>query len=234
MKVGMQYWSPLLDDIITEYNDSTDDFERNQLYRNHLDAPIRKVVKCVVAMHLGEYKNTEMVEEETLHHIVLQLEKYNKSFGRSFSYFTTIAKHYVWQYNIKQHQDDRYVSIQGLQYIMAVQVEDHYQEYRDETPEVLHKAQWPETLQVYPPTPEEVISYPLLEYMNSNDMCGGKKERDKKIVNALRSVFKNAEQHRKFNKHFVLSRVRKLTGYTTSQIRNTILRIKRNYETTGA
>lgn len=231
MKANTQYWTPLLDDVIVEYNNSTDEFERDQLYRDHLDVPIRKLVECIVAKYLGGYKDREVVEEDTLHHLVLQLRKYDRTSGRSFSYFTKIATHYVWQYNMsKKKNDTRLVSIQGIQFLMAVQVEDYYGEYHDDTPDTNYTVQWPEALKVFTPTPEEVTRDPLLVYLNRNDTCGGKKERDKKIVDALRFIFNNAEEHPTVNKKAMFEKIRQRTGSTTLQISNTIHRIKKNFE----
>lgn len=231
------YWLPSIDDVIVRYNSSVDENERERMYRDHLEIPMRKLVECVVAKNLGQYIDIEAIEEDTLHHIVLQLRHYNKDSGRSFSYFTTIATRYIWNHNTRNLTDRKlHVSIQGVEFIRAMQVEDYYLEYGDETPRTHHRVPWPETLKVFTPTPDEteVSRNPLLDYLNRNDTCGGKKERDKNIVNSLRFIFRDAEEHPKINKKAILEKIRQQTGCTTQQIKNTVRRIKQNYEQAGA
>lgn len=233
---NIHYWGKHLDDIILAYNESTEADERNQLYRTHLDTPLKTLVECLTAKFTVQEMTLKELRDEVLHHLVLQLGKYDRESGKSFSYFTVIAKHYIWQYNqktLKHHT--HYVSVEGIQYMMAIQVEDHYGEIKDDTPNTFYKVQYPEKLKVYQPDltlTDRKERDPFVTYLYTVDTCGGNRRRDKEIVVALRYVFTHAHKYKTIHKKAILKKIRDMTNYKTEHIRRTIERIKENYQKT--
>lgn len=231
---GTHYWGKHLDDIILAYNQSTEADERNQLYRTHLDTPLKKLVECLTAKFTIREEKVEDLRDDVLHHLVLQLGKYDADSGKSFSYFTVIAKHYIWQYNQKTLKyKTQYVSVEGIQYMITAQAEDHYGDSKDDTPNTFYKVQYPERLKVYQPDPTDTKERdPFVTYLYTVDTCGGKKPRDRQIVLALRYVFKHAHKYKTIHKKAILEKIREMTHYKTEHIRRTIDRIKENYQKT--
>lgn len=96
------YWTDDLNDVIEQYNSSTDDLERELLFKHHIEQPIRKLAECIVNMHSSMFtQNKEELMHDVVSHVVTNLHNYDISKGKSFSYFSIASKNYVWNHNNK-------------------------------------------------------------------------------------------------------------------------------------
>jgi len=139
----VNYWSNEIDDILIEYNMSNDMIEREQLYREHLHKPLRKVCEVMVnklyAPHMPPKKE---LQDELLTYAILQLHKYSSYKGKSFSYFTVILKNrmlYLREQSYKQELD--------MTDIMGWVMVDELQDIVEETH---HKTKYPTELLYLP------------------------------------------------------------------------------------
>lgn len=225
------YWPTTIDDIIIQYNNTTDD-TREYLYRTWIHTPLTKLVEYTVNKYAITEYDWDDVYNELISHLVLKLENYDDSCGKSFSYFSVIARHYIWQYNRNFLRDKhKLVNLYGVQYMTVVQNEDHYEPYQDELPKTYYKVKYPEQLRVYQSDNQHDTPPSLLfQYILSNTKCGGKKQRDSKIVEALQHILVHLKTRKKIHKKEIYAEIREMTGYDTVHIRNVISRIKRNFK----
>lgn len=229
------YWPSTVDGYIIKYNRSADADVRERLYREHLHRPFLKLTEYMVNIYARKGINKEELMADLLVHLTLQLNKYHKGMGKSFSYFTVIAKHYLWNYNQKQYKGElSEVRISGITYMTTIQSEDHYTHHQDDTPKIYHKVRYPEELKVYPDMLYDTITPipdPFLRFIRTHPTCGLTKKRDLKILDAIRTVVNTLDNHDTFHKKAIYLHLREITGYKTLHITNTIARIKRYYKT---
>lgn len=223
------YWPSILDTYFVAYNTATTQDQRDTIYRIHLHTPLVKLVECIVHRYMRTDEDSSFLREDTLHHLILQLHKYHMGKGKSFSYFTVVARNYIWQHNHKQQTDAvNQVTILGIEYMVSTQTEEH--PYKDDEPPTAYTVPYPEQLKVYPVditptyTPQE-----FLQYIQTVDTCGGNKTRDKEIVSAIRHLVTHIEEYPTIHKKALLMDLRNRTGYKTTHIHKVIERIHRNY-----
>jgi hypothetical protein len=103
-----------LDKVIDSFNHASTQDERNQIYEDHLHKPLMKLSENVLNTfrhfyYIGE--SFQDIQRMMLSHIVCNLHNYQPSKGKSFGYFSTIAKYWCIQNNTlgwKKH--NQYVS----------------------------------------------------------------------------------------------------------------------------
>jgi len=227
-KASKTYWSAEIDQHILSYNTETCPTTREDIYRTYLHSPLVKLVECIVHKYLRTDDYSTTMQTEVLHYLILQLHKYHIGCGKSFSYFSVIARNYMWQHNQKKQQEViTHVSIKGIEYVTARQAKER-DEYTDDE-EVAYVVKYPEQLKVYPTEDSVNIIQPLLHYIKTTDNCGGNKRRDKKIVESIRYVLNNLDTYDTLHKKSIYMVIRDLSGYKTEHIRRVINRIQRNY-----
>lgn len=230
-KASKRYWSDEIDQHILSYNTEMCPTTREAIYRTYLHAPLVKLVECIVHKYLRTDDYSTTMQTEVLHHLILQLHKYHIGHGKSFSYFTVIARNYMWYHNQKKQQEViTQLNIGGVEYITTQQAKER-DEYTDDD-QVEYVVKYPEQLKVYPPSTTEDsvnIIQPLLHYIKTTDNCGGNKRRDKKIVESIRYVLNNLDTYDTLHKKSIYMIIRDLSECNTSQITKVINRIQRNY-----
>lgn len=108
-KTDRNYFTQETEDAIIAFRDSTDPVFRDRIFSSSIDYPINKLVENIIntykfdyaEMHAGGFED---LKHETVCKVVSEIPKYKQDLGKAYSYFGTIAKRYLIQYNDKQHK----------------------------------------------------------------------------------------------------------------------------------
>ena len=107
------YYPETIDNFITQYNESSDESERNTLYNNHIHVHLTKLVEYMVNKSLGnltyalQYLTVDEIKAQLLTHCVINLPKYKVESGKSFSYFTVACYNWLLGVNMEYHAKTR-------------------------------------------------------------------------------------------------------------------------------
>ncbi len=91
------YWPVTLDDCVDRYNKAVTVEKRNAIYEEHLNRPIAKLVENVFNTFKFSYFEVGPLDtqKECISHIVANLHQYDPSKGKSYSYFSIVAKNFL-------------------------------------------------------------------------------------------------------------------------------------------
>jgi hypothetical protein len=101
------YFDSSLDDWIDSFAKSDDMTIRNDIWEKYLNEPFNKLAECVInrygdrcayAMETFGFKN---LHDMTVDHCMNGLAQYDKSKGKSYSYFTVTMKNYIMALNME-------------------------------------------------------------------------------------------------------------------------------------
>lgn len=228
LMTSKHYWPSILDTQVLAYRTAQTQEQRDTIYRTYLHTPLVKLVGCIVHRYMRTDEDSASIQEDALHHAVLQLDKYHTGKGKSFSYFTVIVRNYMWQHNQKRHAAVvNHINIQGIECMVGIQAEDIY--WEEEKP-TAYQVPYPEQLKVYPNDDQrERTVNAFLQYIQTVDTCGGNKPRDKEIVFAIRHLMTHINDYDIIHKKALFMDLRNRTGYKTTHIHKVIERIHRNY-----
>jgi len=214
-QVGRVYWPRSLDVIIGQYNESTDPDEREMLFREHLDYPLDKMAENIINRFKFPYINGsfEETKKQVVSFLVLTLEKYTPEKGKSFSYFSVIAKNYLILHNnngykhekrsvyLSDTQNDSYVSLEEL---ADLQVPSHDEETQDM---------------------KDFIKI-MITYWEANIPRVFKKKRDIDIAYAIMELFKRVDRIENFNKKALYLMIREMTDCKTAYVTKVVNKMR--------
>ena len=100
----MKYWiAEKIEPHIKSFNESDSQSERDAIFEEHLLPPLKILVEYICNTFKQDYMNdtTQRVQEDALSFVVskLHLFKPEKGAGKSFGYFSLVAKNYLIQKN---------------------------------------------------------------------------------------------------------------------------------------
>lgn len=214
-QVGRVYWPRSLDEIIGQYNTSTDSDERNQLFREHLEYPLDKMAENIINRFKFPYINGSFDEtkKQVVSFLVLTLEKYTPEKGKSFSYFSVIAKNYLILHNnngykhekrsvyLSDTQNESYVTLEELSDLQAPSTEESSEDMR------------------------EFIKI-MVAYWEANIPRVFKKKRDIDIANAIMELFKRVDRIENFNKKALYLMIREMTDCKTAYVTKVVNKMR--------
>jgi hypothetical protein len=200
------YWTAHLDQVIDQYNQSTDPDEREHLFREHLDYPLDKMAENIINRFKFPYinNNFEETKQQVVSFLVMNLSKYNSSKAKSFSYFSVIAKNYLILHNNNGYkQEKRSVYFSDTQDDLHVPIE--------------------EMIDLKMPSEEERENFRefidlMINYWDANIPRVFKKKRDADIAYAVIELFRRADKIENFNKKALYLMIREMTDCKTGYI----------------
>ena len=156
----------------------------------------------------------EDIKNEVVSYLVLKLPNFTADKGKSFSYFSVVAKYYCILQNNKRYKEEKKVL-----------------HLSDKSPES-YSVQ--ETLIVDPDElynePERVEFIKLfIKYWDYNLHKVFSKKRDLGIAYAILELLKRAHMIHNFNKKAIYLYIREITGLNTKQIVSSLNRIRARY-----
>ena len=108
------YFGIEVQDAIVRYNESTNDSERNKIYRDEIHAAFDKLCENIINTFKFTYFDYpfEEIKNEVVSFLVMNMHKYDHTKGsKAFSYFSIVAKNYLILHNnnnykkLKSHND---------------------------------------------------------------------------------------------------------------------------------
>ena len=207
------YWTQETEDAIIEYNNSDDELYRSRLFDKKIYVPLNKIAENIINRFKFPYMDGSFhdVQTEVVSYLVLKLPNFTADKGKSFSYFSVVAKNYLILQNNKKYKElKRYVSL------------------TDDSPESFNLQ---ETLIVDPAEKYHISDRAeflnlFVDYWDENLHRLFKKERDLKVGYAILELFRRSHMIENFNKKAIYLMIREITDCQTSYITKIVKKMK--------
>lgn len=226
-KRSRMYFTQLTEDAIVRYNGEEDVETRHKIYNDDIKYSIEKLAENIINTfkfgYIGE--QYEDIKIEVVSKLIIEMNKYDQSKGKAFSYFSIIAKNHLIIANNEAYKELKVTkSIDGDK---NLDMPDY--DIMDESYAIGIKN-------------EEVAEFIrlMVEYWDNNITVIFKKDRDIEIAFAVMELFRNVRSLEFFNKKALYLLIREMTGHKTQYITRVINKmtthysgIKNSYYTSG-
>tara|TARA_R110002153_G_scaffold66500_1_gene177631 strand:+ start:396 stop:1169 length:774 start_codon:yes stop_codon:yes gene_type:complete len=210
-----QYFTPDTDAAIKEYLATSNQDERDDIFKERIWYPFYKLAENLI--HTFKFYYTEVDDLEDLKHEVIcffleKLDYFKPERGsKAFSYFSIVGKNYLILYN-----NNNYKKKKSKTDVLAVD-DDPITQYlhdRDQTKKDI----------------KDFIDY-FTEYIDKHMFTMFKKDKDRKVCDAINVLFKRRENLEIFNKKALYIYIREMTDVETPVITKVTKVLKKHYKT---
>jgi hypothetical protein len=209
-KKKKRYFTEDTDTAIAEYLASTDQEERDKIFRERIWYPFYKLAENLI--HTFKFYYTEVDTLEDLKHEVIcflleKLDYFKPERGsKAFSYFSIVGKNYLILYN-----NNNYKKLKQTVPVLAADDDSNVlrQLGRDERKEDI----------------KHFIDY-FTKYIDKHMFIIFKKTKDRKVCDAINTLFKRRENLEIFNKKALYIYIREMTGVDTPVITRVTKKLK--------
>ena len=205
---------------VKRYMASTDDREREEIFRNELQLPLTKMIESIIRtykLYRPDISFNRLLQD-TFSFLMTKVHNFNSSKGtKAYSYIGTICKNYLLAQLIR-YSKDRNQKLSYEDYIPNLENDPKY--ILDPFHESMNYEGLIINVQNY------IIDQLLTEDITSNEQ---------KVGDSLLYIFENWElifQHsknKKFNKNLILFLIRERSHLTTKEIRQSMKKYKKVY-----
>jgi len=211
--LGKIYFTQETENAIIKYNKSDDLEEREQIYRQYIQAPFDKLAENVINRFKFPYMEGtfDEVKSEVVSFLVINLHKFAEGKGKAFSYFSVIAKNYLILHNNNFYKEEKRTVY------LVDKVEDSFA-----LEEILIVEPAEQELQS---DSREFIQL-LVQYWDFNLTKIFKKKRDIEIATAVVELLRRVDGIDNFNKKALYLMIREMTNHKTSHITKVINKMK--------
>ena len=221
------YFGPNEEKAVNDFLASTDDYERNLIFNQHLKEPLNKMIESIIRKYklYRKYETFEDLHGDTLSFLITKVHKFENGRGKkAYSYFGTICKRYILGLLMKD-----------------VKSEKNTTSYEDVSTEIEEKAEYSYVIDDSDFSMDEFLSKlidSIKEELNDEDLPLKKRlnENERKVGEALIEIIMNWESAfdtmsggSKYNKNSVLETMRNYTNLSTKDIRIAMKRFKDLY-----
>ena len=207
-KGGVMYFSQATEDAIELYNHTENQEERNKIYNEQIDAPLRKLVQNIYNTFKFVYAGDPIkVQEECLHHLVSILSKYHQEQGKAFSYFSISAKHFLIALNNTEYK-------RGLNHISLNSPQEGHDGDDDKPPIEISITDEKHA----PFNPKEFIKDVMVPYFDTNLSKMFPKQKDFIVASAVVEIFRQSDRIDVYNKKALYLMIREISSCRTQQI----------------
>ena len=209
-----QYFTPDTDAAIKEYLASSNQEERDHIFKTRIHYAFYKLAENLI--HTFKFYYTEVDDLEDLKHEVIcflleKLDYFKPEKGtKAFSYFSIVGKNYLILYNNNNYKKKK----QKVDILAA-----------DEDDGVLHQLGRDERKQEI----KDFIDY-FTEYIDKHLFTIFKKNKDRKVADAINVLFKRRENLEIFNKKALYIYIREMTEVETPVITKVTKIMKKLYK----
>tara|TARA_Y100001963_G_scaffold154991_1_gene245000 strand:- start:1711 stop:2466 length:756 start_codon:yes stop_codon:yes gene_type:complete len=209
-----RYFTEDTDLAIKQYLSSTNQDERDHIYRTRIHYAFYKLAENLI--HTFKFYYTEVDDLEDLKHEVIcflleKLDYFKPEKGsKAFSYFSIVGKNYLILYNNNNYKKKKITTD-----VMEA----------DEDDGVIHQLGRPERKQDL----KDFIDY-FTEYIDNKMFILFKKEKDRKVADAINILFKRRENLEIFNKKALYIYIREITDVDTPVITKVTKVLKKLYK----
>ena len=209
-----RYFTEDTDLAIKQYLASTDQSERDRIYNSRIHYAFYKLAENLI--HTFKFYYTEVDDLEDLKHEVIcflleKLDYFKPERGtKAFSYFSIVGKNYLILYNNNNYKKKK-AKVDVLK--------------ADEDEGVLHQLGRDGRKEEI----KDFIDY-LTEYIDKNMFIIFKKDKDRKVCDAINVLFKRRENLEIFNKKALYIYIREMTDVETPVITKVTKKLKVLYK----
>jgi hypothetical protein len=209
-----QYFTPDTDLAIAEYLNTSNQEERDNIFARRIHYPFYKLAENLI--HTFKFYYTEVDDLEDLKHEVIcflleKLDYFKPERGtKAFSYFSIVGKNYLILYNNNNYKKKK-AKVDVLK--------------ADEDDGVLHQLGRDGRKEEI----KEFIDY-FTEYIDKHMFTMFKKNKDRKVADAINTLFKRRENLEIFNKKALYIYIREITDVDTPVITKVTKKLKVLYK----
>lgn len=203
-----RYFTQITEMAINAYNGCDDQKLKNKIYNRFIDYPFNKLVENVIHTYKTYYFNVsyEDVKANVVAFLNEKIHKFNGDNGRAFSYFTVVARNYLFNEN-----NQNYARMKAHTNVDAIDAE------RD----VVNETYVAQNLEF-----QSAFMDFFTDYMDLHMKSLFPKERDQKIADSLNELFRLRANLYSYNKKALYILIRERTGVSTQYITKIVGRYK--------
>ena len=216
------YFGDDQEQAVIRFLESESDIERNKIFNEYLRDPLVIMVESIIRRYKLYRKDFEYedLHADTMSFLITKINKFDHTKNtKAYSYFGTICKNYLMGAIQKDTKDmNRTVS------------------YEDISSEIDDNADLSYTIDSTPLDYRDIIikfTITLENFIETEDL----NENEEKLGYALLEIFNNFDEifqigdGNKFNKNLILLSLREMTSLSTKEIRISIKKFKKIYDT---
>lgn len=213
-KLGRMYFTSDTEQAIIAYNRSTDEQERETLFRERIHPAVDKLAENVINRFKFPYIDGTFddVKGQVVSFLVLNLHKFTENKGKAFSYFSVVAKNYLILHNNNAYRDE----------VRSTYLTEPLGEDSFVLEEILTTNHDAETSKY---DAREFIHL-LVQYWDFNLTKIFKKKRDIDIATAVVELLRRSDTIENFNKKALYVLIREMTNNKTVHITKVINKMK--------
>ena len=213
-KTKKQYFTEETDFAIKEYLASSNQDERDYIFKTKIHYPFYKLAENLIhtfKFYYTEVDNLEDLKHEVICFLLEKLDYFNPDKGtKAFSYFSIVGKNYLILYNNNNYKKKK----QKVDLLAA-----------DEDAGVIHQLGRDQRKKDI----KEFIDY-YTEYVDKHIFTLFKKDKDRKVADAINILFKRRENLEIFNKKALSIYIREMTDVDTPVITKVTKKLKLLYK----
>ncbi len=212
-KISNIYFTEETEDAIIAYLKSEDPIERNKIFNEKIDYAFNKLAENIIHTFKFYYMEVDTMAElrhEVVAFLISKLHLYQKSKGKAYSYFGTIAKRYLILYNEKN-----YTKLKDKAELDEV----------DEDKKVFN-----DIMNAEKSTDLVEFMDSFVGYINKHLYTLFPKPQDAKTADAILELFRKRENLDVFNKKALFIYTREIADVNTPQITKIIKKFKEIYK----
>lgn len=221
-KKDKYYFTQKTEDAIVAYVKETNQSKKNKIYKEGIQYSFDKLAENVINTFKFQYFDIsfEDLKHEVVAFMLINIEKYNPTKGKAFSYFSIVAKNYLILNN-----NNNYKKIKIHDELDVVDtVRDYGTEETQKDTELYNK--------------ELIVR--MVPYLEGKLPFIFKHKRDITIADCVLQLFKNIDNIENFNKKALYLTLREMTGAKTQQITKVIntlrdyyVKVQKEFKNTG-
>lgn len=203
-----RYFTAITEIAINAYNKCDDQRLKNKIYNRFIHYPFDKLVENVIHTYKTYYFDVpyEDVKQNVVAFLNEKIHKFKGENGRAFSYFTVIARNYLFNEN-----NQNYAQFKAREEVDLIDTS------RNIVNEVWEAQQYE--------TQSDFMDY-YVRYLDHNIYTLFEKDRDRKIADALTELFRTRQNLYSYNKKALYILIRERTGVQTQYITKVVGRMK--------
>lgn len=202
LKRSKQYFTVETEDAIVQYNNEENFIIRNRIYEEKIHYPFTKIAENLINKYNFPYIQSEDLQQDVVTYMIQKMHRYEKDKGKAFSYFSVMARNFLIAGNREAY----------------AKLKSHY---KIDDPDLQHTDLLSEDDHVVNTDILEFYAI-LLRFWDDNIEHVFKKDRDRKIANAILSLLERSHYIENYNKKYLYLLIKEQTDIRPQYITNVI------------